>query len=223
MGFTSNDYNNVLIFFQKTDTKIYNLMKKIGYLQPPKHKNLFAILIGSIIGQKIRFTQARKQRQLLYIELGTDDFSLDDMINRGILFLQESNINNFTYDDIINKGFEYLRKLGIDETRTETIKRTVSFISTKGETYILNKVSDLTGLKDVKGIGDWTINCTKIMYSLGVDDILFDDCLLHQDLIIRRGIEKLYGIKEVPEIIKLSKTWSPWKGIVTWYLWKEFS
>ena len=221
MGFTQENYAQALKFFKVKDTKIYELLKKLKYVQSPPKRNIFSHLIGAIIGQRIRFTLARQQRGKLYTELGTDDFTLDDIINRGILYLQEKNLIDFDLEMIINKGLNYLLDIGIDEIRFKTIQRLVDYLTLNE--IILTQPEQLDQLKNIQGIKDWTINCTKIMHSLDSDENQFDDCLLYEDLIIRRGINKLYGLSQKKDIIELAQSWSPWKGIVTWYLWKEFS
>jgi len=221
MVFTQENYRQALNFFKDKDPIIYNLLLKKGYIPPPPPRNIFANLIGCIIGQKIRYNVARQQRGKLYTEVGTDDFTVDDLINRAILQLQENDIMDFSMDDIIEKGLLYLKDIGIDENRYQTIKRVINYI--KENNIEMTTISQLDELKTIKGIGDWTINCTKIMFYLNGDDQSFDDCLLYQDLIIRRGIAKLYNIINVTDMIKLSASWSPWRSIVTWYLWKEFS
>src|SRR6187401_2759818 len=101
MGLTKQTYDQAVLFFENKDPLIHKLLTKNGYLAPPPPRNLFANLIGCIIGQKVRYTVARKQRGNLYTELGTDDFTIDDMLNRSILKLQDSDIMDFTIDDVL--------------------------------------------------------------------------------------------------------------------------
>ena len=221
MVFNQQIYLQAVDFFQQHDPKIHSILVKHGYLAPLPQRNLFATLVGTIIGQRIRFNLARQQRKKLYLELGTDNFTIDDLINRGILFLQDHEINQFGMDDIINYGLNFLNQIGIDQIRCQVIKDLVMYLKT--EDIELLDSSQLNQLKKIKGIKDWTINCTKIMHDLNNNQEQQEDCLLYQDLIIRRGIQKLYGIINESQIIELSKKWSPWGNIVTWYLWKEFT
>ena len=227
MGFTEENYKQVLLFFRDKDKDLYKILMKHRYLCPPPARNLFANLIGVIIGQKIRFQMARKQRGLLYTQLGTDNFTIDDLLNRGILHLQEQEHMSYeiNIDNIINYGLLFLRDIGIDETRCQTIQTVVDYLKTNDIDLI--NFNQLDDLKTLKGIGNWTINCVKLMHTLNSTEsdqfTTFYDHLLHEDLIIRRGIQKLYGITDLPSINNLSKSWEPWRGIVTWYLWKEFT
>lgn len=221
MGFTQDNYQQASQFFQHKDPKIHQILIKHGYLQPVPKRNLFAILVGSIIGQKIKFKLAQQQRGKLYTQLDTDNFTIDEIIVRGMFHLQDRNITNFCIYNIINKGFDFLNEIDIDLIRSQTIKNLVTYLIENN--IQLTSPNQLDDLLIIKGIGDWTLTCTKIMYSLNADDHDFNDSLLYQDLIIRRGIQKLYNIKDQTQIIQLSQSWSPWKGIVTWYLWKEFT
>ncbi len=90
----------------------------------------------------------------------------------------------------------------------------------------LNTIDDIRRLKSIKGIGDWTINCVILTYTMSHGGI--DDIILLEDLIIRRGLSRMYQIKlndvtGIEQIKQLSKPWSPWRGVVTWYIWKEYS
>jgi len=87
----------------------------------------------------------------------------------------------------------------------------------------VEKPTDIAPFIELKGIGKWTLNCTNIMYNLNADDSNFDTQVLYQDLIIKRGIRKLYEISDNDKIIRLAENWSPWRGLITWYLWKEFT
>jgi len=207
--FDETKYQEILSFFLNHDHKIHQVLLKQGYLPPKPKRNIYALLIGSIIGQRIRFSKARDLRGKLYTKLETDDF--------------------LPYD-IINLGFDGLTSLGIGEIPSNTIINVTLHIMEQELELSLtpNKIREL---KKIKGIGPWTINCTNLMYSLNSDDEDFDDVLLIEDLIIRRGISSLYGIPysrsisaDYKEKVKvISDEWKPHRGLVTWYLWKEFS
>lgn len=200
MVFDKEEYKKLSKYMKKADPKIYQIIKKYGYLKPTPKRNIYALLIGSIIGQKIRFTKARQLRGNLYVKLGTDDFYPKD-------------IDELSKTDLENMGMSELQ-IGI-------IKRVTSYI-VKNKLEI-KKPKDIKQLLEVNGIGNWTINCTNIMYNLNADDGDFDDEILYQDLIIKRGIKKLYKISDNNSIIELAKKWTPYRGLVTWYLWKEFT
>ena len=62
------------------------------------------------------------------------------------------------------------------------------------------------------------------MYSLNdANSHGFYDYLLDEDLIIRKGLQKLYGCQTKDDRSKVTKSWTPYRGVLTWYLWKTFS
>ncbi|MFC1481921.1 DNA-3-methyladenine glycosylase family protein [Candidatus Neomarinimicrobiota bacterium] len=68
----------------------------------------------------------------------------------------------------------------------------------------------------LKGIGPWTAE-----YSVLVGQGLMDT-LPAADIALMRSVEKLYGLSTRPtekEVRELAQYWSPWKGLVTLYLW----
>lgn len=198
--FDQQDFNNIKDYFKTIDPKIYQIMNKHGYIPPKPRRDLFAILIGVIIGQKIRFKKAQALRGKLYTALGTDNFQVSDVITLGKTGLIALGVEDYIADLIIYISTEV--SLGkINLTNTDHVRKLIN----------------------IKGIGPWTINCTNLMHSLNEDSQYFDDIVLYEDLIIRRGLKKMYGVQTKKDMEIVSKNWSPFKGIVTWYLWNEFT
>jgi len=200
MVFDKKQYKELLQDMESKDPIIHKIVKKHGYLKPTPKRNIYALLIGSIIGQKIKFNLARKLRGKLYTKLETD---------------------NFTPQQIQTLGDSGLKDIGLSELQSTIIMRVTNYIIDND--LQLETPKDIAPFIDLKGIGKWTLNCTNIMYNLNTDDSDFDTQVLYQDLIIKRGIRKLYGISDNDKIIRLSENWSPWRGLITWYLWKEFT
>ena len=192
--FAHTDYLKALAFFKINEPIIYNIMIQHGYKVPNYQKNIFSHLIGSIIGQKIRFRQARTLRGKLYQTLGK---------------------NNFEPEDIINLGVNGLIEIGLENNIANLIYYVTNEIK-------LENLDDLDKLHQVKGIGPWTVNCTKIMIDLTNDkENIQTNILLTEDLIIKRNIKKYFNITLKKDINNLMEKWNPWNTIVTWYLWRE--
>jgi len=200
MVFTPEDYQRVREHFVQIDGMLHFILDKHGFLPPGPKRNLFATLIGSVIGQRIKFEKARNLRRALYLKCGTDDF---------------------TPEQIWDLGLSGLISCGIGPIPSETILRVAHHLLQNNLQLI--HISDLKLVEEIKGIGPWTLGCTKIMHSLNQDEGNFDDTLLYSDLIIRRALKQLYGWTTKEQIIAGTQCWSPWKGILTVYLWKEFS
>jgi DNA-3-methyladenine glycosylase II len=76
----------------------------------------------------------------------------------------------------------------------------------------------LEALDEVLGVGPWTVHMLMI-FTLGRPDVLPVD-----DLGIRKSIQSLYSLKEMPgrkEIEELAKTWHPYCSIASLYLWRH--
>jgi DNA-3-methyladenine glycosylase II len=73
-------------------------------------------------------------------------------------------------------------------------------------------------LDEVRGIGRWTAEMFLIS-SLGRTDVIPAD-----DLGIKKGIQKAYKLRKLPEkekIMKLSKNWQPYGTIASIYIWRS--
>lgn len=203
MTFSQTNFKEAKAFFKVNDNKIYQILKKNGYHQPPPDRNLFATLVGSIIGQKIRFYQAQKIRGNLYTAIGNDNFTTSDIINLGKGGLIKTEMGSNIADLILNLSSD------------------IEFGNIS-----LNNINDIRQL-DYKGIGPWTKGCTIVMYCLHHSDEFYDG-VLFEDLIIRRGMKKLYDSKLTKKQAEsIGERWKSddkdWRAIAVWYLWKEFT
>ena len=69
----------------------------------------------------------------------------------------------------------------------------------------------------VRGVGEWTAHML-LMSSLGRPDVLPVG-----DYGIRKGAQRLYGLRELPgrrELTALAEPWRPWRSVASWYLWR---
>lgn len=60
MVFNKDQYKELLQDMEIKDPIVHKIIKKHGYIKPTPKRNIYALLIGSIIGQKIKFSSARK-------------------------------------------------------------------------------------------------------------------------------------------------------------------
>jgi len=75
-------------------------------------------------------------------------------------------------------------------------------------------------LTTVKGIGRWTAEMF-LIFSLGRQDVLPVG-----DLGLKKGIQRLYSMDELPEkekIVKIAQKWRPYRSVATWYLWRSLN
>ncbi|KAK7252915.1 hypothetical protein RIF29_37196 [Crotalaria pallida] len=69
----------------------------------------------------------------------------------------------------------------------------------------------------VKGIGPWSVHMFMI-FTLHRPDVLPVG-----DLVVRRGVERLYGLKGLPkpsEMEKLCEKWRPYRSVGAWYMYR---
>jgi DNA-3-methyladenine glycosylase II len=72
-------------------------------------------------------------------------------------------------------------------------------------------------LVEVTGVGVWTAQMF-LMFSLARPDVFAPD-----DLGLRSGIRKLYGLSELPDraaCLTIAERWQPYRSIASWYLWR---
>ncbi|KAJ8550091.1 hypothetical protein K7X08_033798 [Anisodus acutangulus] len=74
-----------------------------------------------------------------------------------------------------------------------------------------------TMLSMVKGIGSWSVHMFMI-FSLHRPDVL-----LVSDLGVRKGVQLLYGLEELPrpsQMEQLCDKWKPYRTAGVWYMWR---
>lgn len=117
-----------------------------------------------------------------------------------------------------------LRKAGLSGMKVKYIKDLSARIDS-GELK-LGSMKNLTDdevvaeLTKVKGIGRWTAEMF-LIFSLGRMDVLPVG-----DLGLRKGVQKLHSLQELPEkdeIEKIAEKWRPYRTVATWYLWRGLS
>ena len=75
----------------------------------------------------------------------------------------------------------------------------------------------IAALVQVRGIGVWTAQMF-LMFRLGRPDVL-----PVLDLGVRKGAQKIYRMRKLPEAARLEKTakaWKPWRSVASWYCWR---
>ncbi|KAJ9147082.1 hypothetical protein P3X46_029284 [Hevea brasiliensis] len=81
----------------------------------------------------------------------------------------------------------------------------------------MNDDTLLTSLTAVKGIGVWSVHMFMI-FSLHRPDVLPVG-----DLGVRKGVQNLYGLKELPQPLQMEQVcekWRPYRSVGSWYMWR---
>jgi DNA-3-methyladenine glycosylase II len=116
---------------------------------------------------------------------------------------------------------ETIRKTGISrQKQTYLIDRAEHFAAGKLKTAKFASMEDeelIAALDDVRGIGRWTAEIF-LMFVLNRPDVFPVD-----DLGLRKGAQRAFGLKELPTIAELremGERWKPHRSLASWYLWR---
>lgn len=118
--------------------------------------------------------------------------------------------------------FDSLRACGFSARKIETIQGIAEgaisgLVPTQTDADALADEDLIQRLVTLKGIGRWTVEML-LMFNLARMDVLPAD-----DFGIIQGYKRLKELDAAPtrkEIIEISKVWSPYRTIASWYLWR---
>lgn len=192
-GLTNPEIHNYLIRIDPPLSRLFNTIGPDVFTGLPKPP--YVSLIGAVIGQIVRYTHAKSVRSKLYQVCG----------------------NNFNHHTINTLKMEHWKYIGLDMSKVEIVLHINQYIENNNIT--LNTLEEIKSLRQIKGVGEWTINTTILTSFMDWDTF---PC---GDLFIRKRIQKLYKLKKVPTIAdvrKISERWKPYRTIVAWYLWRWF-
>lgn len=202
-------YQDALTFLRNRDSSLYILFSKAGppnYLISIEKKGLFALLICAIIGQKISFTRAQSARKRLYTKLGKSDFIPDD-------------IKDFTKNDWLAIGVEQFQINIIETIIKEYYLKNIKFDS----------LDDLDNWFKIDGVGQWTLDNIRIMYSASTLKKL-PDIILTTDLVVKSALKSIYNQNKLDKLFIQQKmkdwyddtTHQSYVGIINWYIWRHW-
>jgi DNA-3-methyladenine glycosylase II len=81
----------------------------------------------------------------------------------------------------------------------------------------LEDAAVIEAVTGIHGVGVWTAHML-LMFSLGRPDVL-----PVSDFGVRKAVQQLYGLAELPrpaELEGLAAPWRPWRSVASWYLWR---
>ncbi|XP_031255112.1 DNA-3-methyladenine glycosylase 1-like [Pistacia vera] len=124
-------------------------------------------------------------------------------------------------DAVLSISAQRLRETGVSF-------RKASYIHDLADKYVRGVLSDdsilemddemlFKMLTCVKGIGPWSVHMFMI-FSLHKPDVLPVG-----DLGVRKGVQALYGLKELPGALKMEEVcekWKPYRSVGAWYMWR---
>lgn len=126
-----------------------------------------------------------------------------------------------TPEQLLKIDVETLRSCGLSTAKVAAIRDLALHVS--DNRLPLDKLESMTdaaiieSLVAVRGIGVWTAQMF-LMFRLGRPDVL-----PVLDLGVRKGAQRIYRMRKLPDAARLektSKTWKPWRSVASWYCWR---
>lgn len=188
------------IAFLRRDKALSEVIDMVGEYKLRKRNHHFAVLVESIISQQLATSAADaifKRFKKMYPKFPTAA-------------------------EIISTRKSRLRAAGLSGMKIEYLKDLARHVEEKRlNMRMLAAMSDedvISHLTQVKGIGRWTAEMF-LIFSLGRQDVFPVG-----DLGLRRGVQLLFSLPEMPkpkEVEMLGQRWRPYRTVATWYLWKS--
>ncbi|CAL5096399.1 unnamed protein product [Urochloa decumbens] len=126
-----------------------------------------------------------------------------------------------TPDAVLALTPQHLRQIGVSPRKASYLhdlaRKYVSGILSDSAIINMDDRSLASMLTMVKGIGPWSVHMFMI-FSLARPDVLPS-----ADLGVRKGVQMLYGLEDVPrpsQMDKLCERWRPYRSVGAWYMWR---
>ncbi len=203
-----NNVTVIIKFLSQTDPCLGEIIRSVGDFSIKIRKDPFSALIESIMYQQLAGSAAR----VIY--------------SRFIKYYNNNNNSRpFLPEQVLSTPNSVLRSsIGLSNKKIEYIKDlSAKVMQRKLDVSTLHKLSDeeiIAQLIQVKGIGRWTAEMF-LIFCLGRLDVL-----PVTDLGIRKAMQKIYSLSELPkptEMLSITQPWKPYRTVARWYLWKSLS
>lgn len=187
------------------DPVLAGVIRRTGacVLRPPWGRSLFDALLRSIVYQQLSGKAAGtilSRVVALYAPAPTPDpaalLATDDAVLRSA-------------------GLSRNKTAAIKDLARHTLDGTVP---TLAGARALSDAELVDRLTVVRGIGRWTVEML-LIFRLGRPDVLPVD-----DLGVRKGFQRAYGMRRLPAAVTLTRRaerWRPYRSVASWYLWRE--
>lgn len=126
-----------------------------------------------------------------------------------------------TPSDILAVDDEFMRACGLSSAKTRAIRDLASHVvDDRLPLARFDSMDDeaiIESLIQVKGVGRWTAQMF-LMFRLGRPDVL-----PVLDLGVRKGAQRIYRMRALPEaerLEKVARNWRPWASVASWYCWR---
>jgi len=185
----------------RRDAVLKQIMAGVGPFMLTLSDDRFGMLVRSIISQQISTKAAKAIHGRLSESLG----------KKGV-----------TPRAILAASDETLRTAGLSGAKQRSLRDLAEKVhSAEVPLHEIHELDDegvIERLIPVRGIGRWTAQMF-LIFSLGRPDVLPVD-----DLGLRAGVQKQYGLPELPkrkELVERAEPWRPYRSVATWYFWRS--
>ncbi len=181
----------------RRDPRMGELIRRFPGSRLRGRGDAFETLCRAIIGQQISLKAADSIRSKL-----------------------ERRIGRLTPDNVNRRRHATLRQCGLSGNKARFLKSAADFFIAERVNGGYWKRHDFDvihrRLMEVKGVGEWTFQMFAIFY------LKHPDVYPVGDLGLVNAVRKLYGSDlEREQILVLGESWSPWRTVATWYLWRS--
>jgi len=186
---------------KKNDAALSEVISRVGAYRIEYREPNFDTLVRSIVYQQVSGNVARV------------------IVGRLIDAMPEGQL---TPENVLRLRRPRLRKCGLSEAKTDYIRDLARHASDGKVVFeeLAGKADDevIATLTEVKGIGVWTAQMF-LMFALRRHDILPTG-----DLGVRKAMQNIYGLPELPkpaEMERIATPWRPYCSVASWYLWRS--
>ncbi len=135
-------------------------------------------------------------------------------------------VGDLTPSSILSHSEDQLRSVGLSRQKASYLHNVAQAFGEGGFLEEYNSVESLRKLSsekilqlfvDIKGVGEWTAQMY-LIFSLGRLDVLSP-----KDLGVRKGVMKMYELKDVPtpkEVEHIAQHWHPLETVGTYLAWR---
>jgi len=184
-----------ITYLSKKDKKLGEAIERIGIIKRSVNPDLFSALIESIISQQISAKAAVTVCNRLEALCGMD----------------RKRLHALTTSEIQACGMSMRKAEYIKNIAEAAVKKSIDFdvLPSKSNQEIIET------LTSIKGVGVWTVEMLLIF------SLMRPDVVSYGDLAIRRGMMRLYGLKDLPKerFLRYAKRYTPYGSVASLYLW----
>jgi DNA-3-methyladenine glycosylase II len=194
----------VIAALSRADRRLARVIRKVGPFPTEKRKpqHPFATLLRAIVYQQLAGKAAAA-------------------IHSRVMALG-ANGNGPTPEEILRASRAKLRRAGLSRQKIAAVrdlaKKTLDgTVPPHAKIFRMSEEEILERLTQVRGIGEWSVQMY-LMFQLSRPDVL----PIH-DYGLRKGFQRVYGLKDVPKpqaVLEHGERWRPHRTIASWYLWR---